>query len=144
MSDILEHVEVGVMTLTFNRLEKKNSITLAMYATLADSLEQAARDDAVRVAVIQGDASVFSAGNDLTDFQNAPAANEALSDERSAARFLHTIASFLKPLVAAVCGPAVGIGLSKTCSGVWQRQAHWAMVQWATHLRELMAEWRAR
>ncbi len=110
MSDILEHVEAGVMTLTFNRIGKKNSITLAMYATLADSLERAAQDDAVRVAVIQGDATVFSAGNDLADFQNAPDPGQAMAEGRPVVRFLHAIAAFPKPLLAAVCGPAVGVG----------------------------------
>jgi enoyl-CoA hydratase/carnithine racemase len=106
MSDILTHVEAGVMTLTFNRLARKNSITAAMYAALADALAQAQADAAVRVVVIQGDESVFSAGNDLGDFLNHPPAGE----DAPVFRFLRNIASFPKPLVAAVCGPAVGIG----------------------------------
>lgn len=106
MSDILTHVEAGVMTLTFNRLARKNSITAAMYAALADALAQAQADVAVRVVVIQGDESVFSAGNDLGDFLNHPPAGE----DAPVFRFLRNIASFPKPLVAAVCGPAVGIG----------------------------------
>jgi len=110
MSDILEHVEAGVMTLTFNRIGKKNSITRAMYAMLAEGLERAAGNETVRVAVIQGDATVFSAGNDLADFQNAPAPDKALSGDSPTIRFLHAIATFPKPLVAAVCGPAVGVG----------------------------------
>jgi enoyl-CoA hydratase/carnithine racemase len=106
MSDILTHVEAGVMTLTFNRLARKNSITAAMYSALADALEQAQADASVRVVVIQGDESVFSAGNDLGDFLNAPPAGE----NAPVFRFLRNIAAFPKPLVAAVCGPAVGIG----------------------------------
>ena len=109
MSDILTHVEAGVMTLTFNRVDKKNSITRAMYAALADGLERAAQDAAVRVALIQGDATVFSAGNDIGDFQNAPA-DPGPREEQPVWRFLRAIASFPKPIVAAVCGPAVGVG----------------------------------
>ncbi|NIC41954.1 enoyl-CoA hydratase [Aquabacterium sp. A08] len=106
MSDILSHVDGGVMTLTFNRLARKNSLTAAMYATLADALEQAQADASVRVVVLQGDEAIFSAGNDVGDFLNAPPADQ----NTPVFRFLRNIASFPKPLVAAVCGPAVGIG----------------------------------
>lgn len=108
MSDILTHIEAGVMTLTLNRLDKKNSITRSMYAELAAALAAANDNAAVRVLVIQGHATVFSAGNDIADFLNPPVA-----DTRETApvfKFLHGIASFPKPIVAAVCGPAVGIG----------------------------------
>lgn len=106
MSDILQHVDHGVMTLTFNRLERKNSITSAMYAALADGLAQAETDPTVRVVVIQGHEAVFSAGNDLAEFLNNPPQGE----DAPVFRFLRNIASCSKPLVAAVCGPAVGIG----------------------------------
>jgi len=106
MSDILVHTEAGVMTLTLNRVDKKNSITTAMYSTLADALDQAKADAAVRVVLLQGDATVFSAGNDIGDFLHKPPAGQ----DSPVFRFLHGIAAFPKPIVAAVCGPAVGIG----------------------------------
>jgi enoyl-CoA hydratase/carnithine racemase len=106
MSDILSHVDGGVMTLTFNRLARKNSLTAAMYATLADALWQAAADPAIRVVVLQGHETVFSAGNDSGDFLNQPPAGV----DSPVFRFLRGIAGFPKPLVAAVCGPAVGVG----------------------------------
>ena len=106
MSDILVHADGGVMTLTFNRADKKNSITSAMYSALADALAQADADASVRVVVIQGHETVFSAGNDISDFLNNPPAGP----ESPVHRFLHGIADFSKPLVAAVCGPAVGVG----------------------------------
>ena len=106
MTDILTHTEAGVMTITLNRVDKKNSITVAMYAAMADALESAAQDAAVRAVLLQGHETVFSAGNDSADFQNrAPATGES-----PVHRFLRTISSFAKPLVAAVCGPAVGVG----------------------------------
>jgi len=74
--DILVHSEHGVMTLTFNRLERKNSITSEMYGALADALESAGADAAVRVVLIQGHETVFSAGNDIGDFLNQPPAQE--------------------------------------------------------------------
>ena len=106
MTDILSHTEASVTTITLNRVDKKNSITSAMYAAMADALEQAQQDAAVRVVVIQGHATVFSAGNDIGDFLNNPPNMQ----ESPVQRFLRGISSFTKPLVAAVCGPAVGIG----------------------------------
>lgn len=106
MSDILSHTEAGVMTITFNRVDKKNSITAAMYGAMADALQAAAADAAVRVVVFQGHETIFSAGNDIGDFLNKPPAGE----DSPVFRFLHGIAAFPKPLIAAVCGPAVGVG----------------------------------
>ena len=105
-TEILTHIEAGVMTITLNRLARKNSITSAMYSLLADALAQAATDDAIRVAVLQGHETVFSAGNDIGDFLNKPPAGL----DSPVFRFLRGIATFPKPLVAAVCGPAVGVG----------------------------------
>jgi enoyl-CoA hydratase/carnithine racemase len=106
MSDILVHTEAGVCTITFNRADKKNSITAAMYAALADALAAAEADSAARVVVFQGHEAVFSAGNDIADFLNAPPNTEGAP----VFRFLRGIAQFPKPVIAAVCGPAVGIG----------------------------------
>jgi len=106
MSDILTHIDAGVMTITFNRLDKKNSITSAMYAAMADAVAQAAADASVRVVLFQGHESIFSAGNDIGDFLNQPPSTQ----ESPVFRFLRGIATFEKPLLAAVAGPAVGIG----------------------------------
>ena len=106
MSEILQHQDAGVLTLTFNRVERKNSINVAMYDALATAIAQATDDAATRVVVIQGHETVFSAGNDIEDFlKNKPA-----GDDSPVFRFLRGIAAFPKPLIAAVCGPAVGIG----------------------------------
>jgi enoyl-CoA hydratase/carnithine racemase len=105
-SDILTHCESGVMTITLNRVDKKNSITAAMYGAMADALVQAEADPAMRAVVLQGHETVFSAGNDIGDFLNQPPATA----ESPVYRFLHGIAGFSKPLIAAVCGPAVGVG----------------------------------
>jgi enoyl-CoA hydratase/carnithine racemase len=106
MQDILTHTADGVMTLTINRPDKKNSFTQAMYGAMAEALEQAKNDPAIRVTVIQGDVTVFSAGNDISDFlQRKPSTQDS-----PVFHFLRAIASHPKPIVAAVCGPAVGIG----------------------------------
>ena len=106
MSDILIHTDAGVSTITFNRLDKKNALTEAMYSALAEAMQQAASDDAVRVLVIQGDASVFTAGNDIKDFLEHP----PTSTDAPVFRFLRQLVTFPKPLIAAVAGPAVGVG----------------------------------
>jgi enoyl-CoA hydratase/carnithine racemase len=106
MSDILTHIDAGVMTITFNRLDKKNSITSSMYAAMADAVAVAAADASVRVVLFQGHESIFSAGNDIGDFLNQPPSTQ----ESPVFRFLRGIATFEKPLLAAVAGPAVGIG----------------------------------
>jgi enoyl-CoA hydratase/carnithine racemase len=105
-NDILTHAERGVMTITLNRLERKNSITAAMYGAMADALAEAERNPDIRVAALQGHETVFSAGNDIGDFLNRP----PQGTDSPVFRFLRGIATFRKPLVAAVCGPAVGIG----------------------------------
>ena len=111
MTDILSHTEAGVLTLTFNRLARKNSITGAMYDTLAVAFTKAADDDAVRAVLLQGDPSIFSAGNDIGDFMTAAQTpmDQALP-ESPVMRLLRIVAAFPKPIIASVCGPAVGIG----------------------------------
>ncbi|MBL0391037.1 enoyl-CoA hydratase [Ramlibacter monticola] len=104
--EVLVHAEGGVMTLTLNRLARKNSLTGAMYAALADAIARAQEDASVRVVLVQGHETVFCAGNDIGDFLNQPPSGE----DSPVFRFLRGIAGLGKPLVAAVCGPAVGIG----------------------------------
>lgn len=88
-----------------NRPTKKNAITSAMYAAMADALEQAEADPSVRTIVISGAGQAFSAGNDLKDFLSGMG-----EDDPPVLRFLRAIAGSTTPLVAAVQGPAVGIG----------------------------------
>lgn len=95
-----------VRVLRFARPERRNAITAAMYAALADALERAAEDTNVRVVVVTGSENAFTAGNDLSDFLNEP----PTKDDAPVFRFLRAIASFPKPLVASVCGPAIGVG----------------------------------
>ncbi len=106
MADILTDITDGVLTITFNRLDKKNSIVSTMYAAMADALVQASGDDAVRAVVFQGHETIFSSGNDIGDFLNRPPA----SPEAPVFQFLRALSTFPKPVLAAVCGPAVGIG----------------------------------
>jgi enoyl-CoA hydratase/carnithine racemase len=106
MSDILIENSEGVTTITLNRLARKNAITASMYADLAQAVIAAGGDTACRVLLFQGHETIFSAGNDIEDFLNNPPATE----EASVFAFLRAISTCEKPVMAAVCGPAVGIG----------------------------------
>lgn len=106
MNKILTEYEGGVLRIQFNRAEKKNAITAAMYQALAHALRHAERESAVRVALIHGAPDVFTAGNDLQDFLASP----PHSNDAPAFQFLRAIHEFPKPLVAAVSGLAVGVG----------------------------------
>ena len=105
-----EHVIIdlkdGVLRIEMRRPEKKNALTGPMYAAMADALERAASEDAVRVVLIHGQPEVFTAGNDLGDFLNGPTDDP----NRPVFRFLRNIAAAPKPLLAAVAGNAVGVG----------------------------------
>lgn len=102
---LLCHQRDGVLTLTFNRPEKKNALTKAMYRSMTEALQQAQTAPEVRVVLLRGQASAFSAGNDLSDF------NKRDSKEKSSAIYLlEALHNFKKPIVAAVAGVAVGIG----------------------------------
>jgi len=93
-----------IATIELARLDKKNALTAAMYAAMTDTLAAAESDSGVRAIVIHGTRDCFTAGNDLKDFLEGPAgASQAL-------RFVSALSKVCKPVVAAVGGPAVGIG----------------------------------
>ncbi|NBB65260.1 enoyl-CoA hydratase [Pseudomonas sp. ODNR1LW] len=110
-----EHIRTdladGVLTLTMDRADKKNAITQAMYAALSEAVEGARTDDAVRVLLLRAEGDSFSAGNDIQDFITIGAQTDKPFD-MSVFRFLKALADLDKPLVAAVKGRAVGIGLT--------------------------------
>ena len=98
--------EGAIASLRFDRPQRRNALTAEMYATLAQALDDAARDDTVRVVLFEGSAEAFTAGNDIEDFARRPPESE----EAPVFRFLQAVAGARKPLVAAVEGVAVGIG----------------------------------
>jgi enoyl-CoA hydratase/carnithine racemase len=61
-------LEAGILTVTMARPDKKNALTNEMYGALADALERAEKDSAIRAVVFQGDGDSFTAGNDMADF----------------------------------------------------------------------------
>jgi enoyl-CoA hydratase/carnithine racemase len=106
-----EHVRVEkdgpLLAITLARPERRNAITVAMYATLADAIADASKDDSVRVITIRGEGQDFAAGNDLADFLEAA---PRLDNEIPVWRFLRSLATCETPIVAAVHGNCVGIG----------------------------------
>ena len=107
MSEFIRtELDGGVLTVTFDRADKKNAITQAMYTALAEATERTRTDDAVRVILFRAEGDSFSAGNDIADFLNSPPS----SQDAPVFRFLRNLSGFPKPVLAAVCGPAVGIG----------------------------------
>src|ERR1700745_942695 len=106
MSDIITERSGNILRIQLNRPEKKNAMTLAMYITLADLLNDAAKDDQIRVVLWHGAGDSFSAGNDIQDFlKNPPGAGESPQ-----ARLTQALIDFDKPIVAAVQGAAIGGG----------------------------------
>ncbi|MGZ5589866.1 MAG: enoyl-CoA hydratase-related protein, partial [Usitatibacter sp.] len=104
--DILTGRDGPILDIEFNRPQKKNAFTSDMYEALAAALGEAERDDSVRVVVFHGAAGIFTAGNDIEDFAKRPPQGE----DSPVFRFLEAASRAPKPLVAAVDGPAVGIG----------------------------------
>jgi enoyl-CoA hydratase/carnithine racemase len=99
----------GVATIEIARPEKKNALTVEMYQALADAVDAAAEDATVRALLITGQPGIFTSGNDLQDFLNRPRPN---IDESPVFRFMHALIACDKPVVAAVTGAAIGIGVT--------------------------------
>ena len=106
-----EHVRVekegGVLAIALARPDRRNAITVAMYAALADAIEGAAEDPEVRLITIRGEGQDFAAGNDLADFLEAA---PRLDEEIPVWRLLRGLTTCEIPIVAAVHGNCVGIG----------------------------------
>src|SRR5207244_10280658 len=115
MSDpLLTSSADGVREMRLNRPEKRNAITYAMYEALYRGLTGAQADETVRVVLLTGEGAGFCAGNDLNDFLNGP----EFSSEHPVMGFLHTLATFGKPLVAGVQGQEgrTGIATRRGCA----------------------------
>ena len=96
----------AVATVRFNRPDKKNALTMAMYDAATAMLKAAGEDDGVNAVLIAGTDACFTAGNDIVDFmQNPP-----VTPDTPVSRFLAAVTTYEKPLVAAVEGAAVGVG----------------------------------
>ena len=98
----------GVATITLDRPEKKNAITAEMYEAIVARLKEASEDRAVRVVVITGAGNAFTGGQDLKGFADP----RFIQPDSPVLSFMHALAGFEKPVIAAVNGIAVGIGVT--------------------------------
>jgi enoyl-CoA hydratase/carnithine racemase len=96
----------GIARIALDRPDKKNAFTAEMYRQLGAALASADADAGVRAVLLHGTRDCFSAGNDLADFLKPRLAGE----EAPAAHLFRTLPAMKKPVVAAVGGPAIGIG----------------------------------
>ena len=103
---VLTEIQGNIIIIRLNRADKKNALTGDMYTGISDALDQLESDANLRAAVITGTKECFTAGNDLVDFLNS----SGIGGESPVGRFLRTVPNLTKPLVAAVNGPAVGVG----------------------------------
>jgi enoyl-CoA hydratase/carnithine racemase len=97
-----------VLSITIDRPRRRNALTQAMYNAMTASLDAARTDTEIRAVLLRGAGGNFTSGNDIADFMNVPPTGES----SPVFRFLEEIATFPKPIVAAVEGHAVGIGLT--------------------------------
>src|SRR6201987_5093043 len=106
MNDIIAERSGSILRIQLNRPDKKNAMTSSMYITMAELLEDAAKDDQIHVALWHAAGDSFCAGNDLEDFMKNPPA----SGESPQSRLMHALINFEKPLISAVQGAAIGGG----------------------------------
>ena len=112
--DINVTIKDGVQVIRLTRAEKKNALTRPMYAVMTDALDAADANDDIACTVFLGLPGAFSAGNDMNDFK-ARAMGKAEPDKPgavSAATFIRKIPRTAKPMIAAVDGLAVGVGVT--------------------------------
>ena len=95
----------AVLEIKIDRPERKNALTRSMYLEIARILDEAAANQAVKVILLTGQADIFCAGNDLSEFIDPP--QRALD---CALRFMRSLYCVEKPVIAAVAGAAVGVG----------------------------------
>jgi enoyl-CoA hydratase/carnithine racemase len=109
-TDVEIEISDRILHIRFSRPEKKNAITVAMYATCRDALAAARNDPAVRAILFSGEGAAFTAGNDLADFMQASGLKD--KEEPPVEGFLREISTTPLPVVAAVQGAAVGVGVT--------------------------------
>ena len=104
--NIVTREEDGILEISIQRPDRRNALTHAMYRDITAALRRVEEEDGLRLALITGTADCFTAGNDMNDFLQNPPTGE----DSPVITFLNMLPVMKKPLVAAVNGPAVGVG----------------------------------
>ncbi|PIE42054.1 MAG: enoyl-CoA hydratase [Gammaproteobacteria bacterium] len=99
----------GILSITMNRPEKKNALTHDMYRGLVNALEELENNPEARVGFITGTRECFTAGNDLADFLNNPPEQ---GSQPPVFQYIKKLPTLSKPLVAAINGPVIGVGVT--------------------------------
>lgn len=117
MGVIRYQVADGVALITIDRPQKRNAMTYSILEEFLATVDGAATDDSARVVVITGAGGAFCAGTDLSDLSGTPEGERAGPDRQAEADGLGrwAIVRCPKPVIAAVDGPAVGMGAEFTC-----------------------------
>ena len=108
MSHVATELKDRVLTIRFDRLDKKNALLRSMYAAAANALNDAKANPEVRVVLFAGSPDCFCAGNDIVDFLNTPENDP----DSPVAKFMLALAGMDKPVIAAASGLAIGIGVT--------------------------------
>ena len=106
---VLEELSQGVLTITFNRPRQRNAFNLQMWDDVRDALQEAQDSDTVRAVIVTGAEGAFTGGQDLGEMAKPPA---GIGPEHGFPSFIDRLLRFDKPLLAAVNGVGVGIGLT--------------------------------
>lgn len=107
-NNIIIEIVDSIMQIQMQRPEKKNALTRSMYAAINEALIRAEKDEQIRVIVLTGTADCFTAGNDIADFLD----NTAAGKDQPMLNFVRLLPFLKKPIVAAVNGIAVGVGVT--------------------------------
>jgi enoyl-CoA hydratase len=115
MADPIRYeVEGGIALVTIDRPEKRNAMTYAVLREFMAAIERAASDDAARVVIVTGAGGAFCAGTDLSDLASVPGEQRGLRGRPEEAPKWWPLVACPKPVIAAVDGPAVGMGAEFT------------------------------
>ena len=115
MADFIRYeVDGGIATITIDRPEKKGAMTYAMLRDFTKTVHEAGRDDAARVIILTGAPGTFCAGTDLSDLQTIPGKERGTRGTAEETDVWWPIVTCPKPVIGAIDGPAIGMGVEFT------------------------------
>ena len=119
-SVLVERLEAGVLVLTLNRPERRNAIDPELRDALAEALDRAGTDEAVRGVVLSGAGGAFCAGGDLARFQELHDARAYRHVSHRLTELVESVERLEKPVVAAIDGVVTGAGLALALACDWR------------------------